>query len=85
MALFEIVWTATALKQRNYIFQYWNEILLKDVLITQMACADNRKTELEEKYSQNLAYSRYFKIEGNKLVIISISEIELIFRAEERM
>lgn len=25
MALLEIVWTATALKQRNYIFQYWNE------------------------------------------------------------
>lgn len=25
MALLDIVWTETALKQRNYIFEYWNE------------------------------------------------------------
>ncbi len=25
MAPLNIVWTATALKQRNYVFEYWNE------------------------------------------------------------
>jgi plasmid stabilization system protein ParE len=25
MALLKIFWTATAIKQRNYIFEYWNE------------------------------------------------------------
>lgn len=25
MALLKIVWTLTAIKQRNYIFDYWNE------------------------------------------------------------
>ncbi len=25
MALLKIVWTITALKQRNFIFEYWNE------------------------------------------------------------
>ncbi len=25
MALLKIVWTATALKQRNHIFEYWND------------------------------------------------------------
>lgn len=25
MALLKIVWTSTAIKQRNYIFDYWNE------------------------------------------------------------
>lgn len=69
--------------QGSYQILSENEIIFQNVIITQVACADGRREEIEEKYASNLSYPKHFRIEGNKLEITSISGLELVYKLEE--
>ena len=66
--------------QGSYELISENEIVHNVLMITEIACAEERRVELEKKYLHDLKYPRYFKIDGNKLTITSISETKWVFR-----
>jgi toxin YoeB len=82
MALLKIFWTSTAIKQRNYIFEYWNErnksksysqklnlkIKERTELLNQIQLLESRQS-LKEQEPFHLGISAFFT---KKLIQISL-------------
>ena len=60
MALLKIYWTSTAIKQRNYIFEYWNERNKSKTYSQKLNLKIKERTELL-KSNPNIGIQTEFK------------------------
>jgi plasmid stabilization system protein ParE len=83
MAQLEIYWTETAIKQRNYIFDYWiernqsvayakklNEKIKERTALLKQNPDLGKKTDFKNTRAFSLGhYSLYYQIKGTKIII----------------
>ncbi len=79
MELLAIVWTQTAVKQRNYVFNYWNERNQSNVFSTKL----NKEIKATTKLLQTFPHLGKATTYPNTRTLLVIKNYSLLYQVTE--